>query len=401
MRRRVPVGARAILAILIALSLAFASPVSAQNRHRPKPKPKRSVSQLRGDLDRLRRRKEQLRRELRSTKRAAKYVLADIGKVDAELTDIEGKLLDTGQRLGESKSEQTQVAADLTVATRRLATTKELARRRIKRMYMQGDVNLLSVLVGSADFNEVASREFVLEKIAARDRKVFLDYVSARERVKTKKAQADELVRRVGSLLDTQKRQQESLKVARQKKGAYLKDLQARQGELQEMLQQFADDERSITAQIQAYQRRQRRPGRPGQKPEPLPPYRGGRFAYPVNGRLTSGFGMRYHPILHITRMHTGCDFGAPIGSTIRAAAAGVVIHSSYMSGYGNVVIVDHGGGLSTVYAHCSRIVVSDGQRVGRGQYIANVGSTGLSTGPHLHFEVRVNGRAVNPRAYL
>ena len=110
---------------------------------------------------------------------------------------------------------------------------------------------------------------------------------------------------------------------------------------------------------------------------------------------------MRYHPILHITRLHAGCDFGAPIGATIRAVAPGEVIHASYMRGYGNVVIVDHGGGISTVYAHCSRISVSDGQRVTRGQHIANVGSTGLSTGPHLHFEVRVNGRAVNPRGYL
>ena len=116
---------------------------------------------------------------------------------------------------------------------------------------------------------------------------------------------------------------------------------------------------------------------------------------------MTSGFGMRYHPILHITRMHTGCDFGAPIGTTIHAAAAGIVIHSSYMNGYGNVVIIDHGGGISTVYAHCSRIVVSDGQSIKRGQYIANVGSTGLSTGPHLHFEVRVNGHPVNPLRYL
>src|SRR4029077_5616064 len=121
--------------------------------------------------------------------------------------------------------------------------------------------------------------------------------------------------------------------------------------------------------------RRQRRPTRPGQKPEVLPPYRGGRFMQPVSGRMTSSFGMRFHPILHITRMHSGCDFGAPIGAPIRAAAGGVVIHSSYMSGYGNVVIIDHGGGLSTVYAHCSRIVVSDGQKVKRGQYIANVGS--------------------------
>jgi murein DD-endopeptidase MepM/ murein hydrolase activator NlpD len=388
------------IALLVALALAPGGGIAQSKRH-SKGKTKKNVGQLRGDLDRLRKKKAALRAELKTTKRAAKAVLSDIHQVDAQLTDIEGKLQDTGEQLGASKVEQKQVAVELTDATKKLADTKEQVRKRIKRMYMQGDSNFLSVLVGSSDVGEISSRQFVLEKIAAQDKKVFLAYVELQARVKAKKEQADALVHRVANLLDTQKQQQESLKGARRKKGEYLQELQAKQGELQEMLSQFEQDERSITAEIQAYQRRLRRPTKPGHKPEPLPPYHGGRFSYPVNGRLTSSFGMRYHPILHITRMHTGCDFGAPIGATIHAVGPGTVIHSSYMNGYGNVVIIDHGGGISTVYAHCSRIVVSDGQSVTRGQYIANVGSTGLSTGPHLHFEVRVNGKPVNPMRYL
>lgn len=387
-----------ILLVCAFLLLAPAGSVAQSKRHT---KPKKSVRQLRGDLASLRKKKEALRQELKTTKRAAKSVLSDIHQVDGELSDLVGKLQDTGARLDESKSRQKTVAVELDDASKKLAASKEQVRKRIKRMYMQGDSNLLSVLVGSGDVGEIASREFVMRRIAEQDRKVFENYLRLQEQVKTKKQQADSLVHEVSNLLVTQKQQQQSLKGARDQKGQYLKKLQAKQGELQEMLGQFEQDERSITAEIQAYQRRQRRPTRPGQKPEPLPPYRGGRFSYPVNGRITSGFGMRYHPILHITRMHAGCDFGAPIGTSIRAAAGGVVIHSSYMNGYGNVVIIDHGGGLSTVYAHCSRIVVSDGQSVRRGQYIANVGSTGLSTGPHLHFEVRVNGKPVDPRRYL
>ena len=110
---------------------------------------------------------------------------------------------------------------------------------------------------------------------------------------------------------------------------------------------------------------------------------------------------MRYHPILHITRMHTGLDFGAPIGTSIHAAADGVVISTSYMRGYGRVVIVDHGGGVSSVYAHTSQSYVSNGQHVARGQRIAAVGSTGLSTGPHLHFEIRIDGHPVDPLSRL
>ncbi|HWA82415.1 MAG TPA: peptidoglycan DD-metalloendopeptidase family protein [Fimbriimonadaceae bacterium] len=394
---------KAVLAVLcIALLLAPIGGV-AQSRHRSKhsTKPKKSVSQLRSDLSQLRKKKAALRRELRTTKRAATAVLSDIHVVDGQLEDIQGKLEDTSTRLDDSQTRQQRVAVELTDATRKLANDKEQVRKRIKRMYMQGDSTFLTALVGAGDVSEIASRQFVLQRIAEQDKKVFLEYQAQKERVKRKKAEADDLVHRVANLLSAQQDQQESLKDARLRKGQYLKELQDKQGELQEMLNQFEEDEQSITSEIRAYQARQRRPSRPGQKPEPLPPYRGGRFMQPVAGHLTSSFGMRYHPILHITRMHTGCDFGAPIGATIRAAAEGVVIHSSYMRGYGNVVIIDHGGGLSTVYAHCSRIVVSDGQRVRRGQYIANVGSTGLSTGPHLHFEVRVNGKPVNPMRYL
>lgn len=394
---------KGLLSLICLVLLVAPMDVVAQTRHHSKhtSKPKKNVSQLRSDLSRLRKKKAALRKELRTTKRAASAVLSDIHEVDAQLGDLQGKLEETGNQLQDSKSRQVRVTVELADATKKLADDKEQVRRRIKRMYMQGDSNLLTALVGAGDVSEIESRQFVLQRIAEQDKKVFLEYQAQKETVRRKKSEADELVHRVANLLSAQQEQQDSLKGARQRKGQYLKELQDKQGELQEMLNQFEEDERSITSEIQAYQARQRRPTRHGEKAEPLPPYRGGRFMQPVSGHLTSNFGMRYHPILHITRMHTGCDFGAPIGATIRAAANGVVIHSSYMNGYGNVVIIDHGGGLSTVYAHCSRIAVSDGQTVKRGQYIANVGSTGLSTGPHLHFEVRLNGRPVNPMRYL
>lgn len=390
---------RWLICLICAILVCIPSGGIAQSKH--KPKQHKNVGQLRSDLNKLRKKKAALRAELKTTRRAATAVLADIHVVDGQLSDLEGKLQETGDRLGESKSQQQVVAAELSDATKKLAETKEQVRTRIRRMYKQGDTNVLTAMVGTGDVGEIASRQYVMERIAGQDKKVFLNYLALREKVKAKKEQADELVHRVASLLATQQEEQQSLQGARVKKGQYLKELQAKQGELQEMLSQFEQDEHSITAEIQAYQRRQRGPTRHGDKPEPLPPYTGGRFMQPVSGHMTSSFGMRYHPILHITRMHTGCDFGAPIGATIHAAAGGVVIHSSYMNGYGNVVIIDHGGGISTVYGHCSRIVVSDGQTVRRGQYIANVGSTGLSTGPHLHFEVRVNGKPVNPMRYL
>jgi murein DD-endopeptidase MepM/ murein hydrolase activator NlpD len=117
----------------------------------------------------------------------------------------------------------------------------------------------------------------------------------------------------------------------------------------------------------------------------------------PVAGRITSGFGMRYHPILHYTRFHDGIDFGAAWGSPIVAAADGQVVSAGWTGGYGRAVQVAHAGGIVTLYGHMSSVVAYDGEAVRQGQVIGYVGSTGLSTGPHLHFQVKVNGRPVDP----
>jgi len=122
----------------------------------------------------------------------------------------------------------------------------------------------------------------------------------------------------------------------------------------------------------------------------------------PTAGWLSSAFSRsRFHPILHIARPHEGIDVSAPMGAPIVAPAAGTVTMVTVQTGYGNVLEIDHGDGIVTKYAHCSRIVVRVGQRVKRGQVIANVGNTGLSTGPHLHYEIHVNGRVVDPLTYV
>ncbi|WP_315791955.1 murein hydrolase activator EnvC family protein [Fischerella sp. JS2] len=126
-----------------------------------------------------------------------------------------------------------------------------------------------------------------------------------------------------------------------------------------------------------------------------------GMFAYPTDAPTSSPFGWRVHPILGYRRFHAGQDFAASYGSTIRAADSGTVIFAGWYGGYGKAVIIDHGNGLTTLYGHTSELYVSEGQTVKRGQAIAAVGSTGLSTGPHLHFEVRKNGTPVDPMNYL
>jgi murein DD-endopeptidase MepM/ murein hydrolase activator NlpD len=126
-----------------------------------------------------------------------------------------------------------------------------------------------------------------------------------------------------------------------------------------------------------------------------------GMLARPVPGAISSGFGLRVHPIHGYSLMHNGVDMNAGTGQPIVAAEAGTVIFAAAKGGYGNTLIVDHGGGMVTLYAHQSRFAVSSGQSVKRGQVVGYVGSTGVSTGPHLHFEVRIGGNPVNPAKYL
>ena len=126
-----------------------------------------------------------------------------------------------------------------------------------------------------------------------------------------------------------------------------------------------------------------------------------GSLMWPVSGPVLSPFGWRIHPILHVRKMHTGIDIGVGYGVAIHAADSGSVIYATWMGGYGNVIIIDHGKGISTLYAHQSSLAVGAGAHVRRGQVIGYVGSTGFSTGPHLHFEVRLNGTPVDPVGYL
>ncbi|MCB0712749.1 MAG: M23 family metallopeptidase [Ignavibacteriae bacterium] len=122
----------------------------------------------------------------------------------------------------------------------------------------------------------------------------------------------------------------------------------------------------------------------------------------PIDGAtITSGFGMRNHPILRGRRMHKGLDMAAPTGTSIYATGGGTVVFSGRKNGYGNTIIIDHGHGYTTLYAHCSKLLVEEGAKISRGDLIALVGSTGRSTGPHLHYEVRVNGQHMNPEVFL
>lgn len=372
---------------VVILLVAAAIPLAAQKKA-PK------VDSLKGNLRSVQKKKNSVRVELQKTRREVKIVKGTINELDARLSSVENQLEVTRRELDNARDRQRVVAAELKRATNRVAETKTAVQKRLRWMYMHGEQNVGAVLIESKSIADFASRAYLLQRIAEADRNLFNAHIEAQKQTEAKKKQADALVASISNLEARQENQHGEIEDVRASKKVVLDDLREKQEDLERLVRQLDQEEDSIEARIRAYYASQSRTGKP------LPKFTG-RLQRPCSGRITSGFGMRHHPILKRNRMHNGIDFGAPSGAPIYAAGDGVVITASYSKGYGNMIIIDHGGGLSTLYGHCSRLSVGTGQTVKRGQRIGSVGSTGLSTGPHLHFEVRKNGRPVNPMSYL
>ncbi len=356
-------------------------------------KQKPNLNKLKGSLKSVKDKRSTLSRKLTETRKQVRVVKGDIQSLDTKIVDLGNQLESTTNRLEKTIVVQKQVKESLDEATTRVAATKVQVQNRLRWMYVNGESSMADVLLTSKSIGEFASRGFLLQEIAHADRDLFERHTENQRLVTVRKKRVDSIVREIADLRGRQTQQKIGLTDTRTDKATVLGQLRNKQADLERLVRQLDQEEASIQARIQAYYRSL------GGK-APLPKFTG-RMGRPTAGGVNSGYGMRFHPILKRNRMHTGVDFAGGYGVSIKAAADGVVIAATYGNGYGKMVMVDHGGGVSTLYGHCSSFSVSSGQRVKRGQRIASVGATGLATGPHLHFEVRVNGKPQNPMRWL
>lgn len=370
-----------IFALVVIVALAAAAP-QGQGQ-----KPKKTKEALQSDLKGIKNKKHEVNKKLKETKHQVRKVKGDLHELDQKMNKLEDDLASTRNQLSTGKKSQVIVNQELQVATKMLEKKREEVRHRLKLIYMRGNADVVAALASSNNVGQFASRKYVFERVAKKDRQLFNEVKALKEHVADRKKSADQLVVKIADLKSRQENQQNDLEDTRATKHEALVNLKGKQRELQKIADELDAAEADVESEIAAYSRSNH---------VKLPAFKG-RFMRPVGGPITSGFGMRYHPILHRNRMHTGVDISAHNGTPIKAAADGVVIIAGWGRGYGNRVILDHGGGVSTLYGHASRLYVKNGQRVTRGQTIAAVGSTGLSTGNHLHWEVRINGKAVNP----
>jgi len=352
------------------------------------------TSNLRNNLRSVERQRETIRKQLVAKRQEAAKYSWEIRYVDQWLDRMEEASARTNRDLARQEAKQKQLVTDLAKANEELAERRKLVQARLRNMYVMGDQTVLSVYLGVEDMGDFVARQGIMERVMEADRKLFQEVIALQRKVAGMKAEQDRTVAQIRQLKARQLQERERLTEARAKKRQVLQAVNQDKAKLQREYDAMDAESRRIENQLAAIYAAQ---GGGGGTPVPFR----GRFIRPVGGRISSGFGNRRHPILGTTRLHAGMDFASPSGTPIKAAASGTVVTAGSMRGYGNTVIIDHGGGYSTLYGHCSRLMVRSGQRVNQGQVIAAVGSTGLSTGPHLHFEIRVNGRPVNPASYV
>jgi murein DD-endopeptidase MepM/ murein hydrolase activator NlpD len=343
----------------------------------------------------------QRQKELERRKQMARQKIREMRKKERSLSE---QLRDTRQRIATAQArlavlnrEYQKVAAELrqtrerVLAVRaRLSRHRSLLAERLRQLYKHPPADYVLFALSAPDVTEAAMRTYVFRRIVHHDSTM----IQATQQTKAELEREMELLRRqqakLASLRASIAEQARELRKAEAEQTDLLRRIQTERKTYEQWLKEWEEESKAIAALLRRLQMAQRR------SPRPIPAWRGP-FLRPVSGSIVSGFGYRRHPILGGVRFHYGVDIAAPFGTTIRAAADGVVVFAGWRRAYGNTVIIDHGNGLATLYAHCSELLVSEGAVVRQGQPIARVGSTGLATGPHLHFEVRRYGEPVNP----
>lgn len=401
------------LAAALSFALVLATPLSAQAT-------KSGLSDAKNKKTALEAEKKKTEQELKNLEGLKSDTTAYVKKLDSSLESIGNELSKLNDDIDAKEKQIDTTKQELSEAKETEKSQYESMKLRIKYMYEKGDSTYVDLLMEAGSLSELLSKAEYITKISSYDRQKLDEYAATKEKIAEKEKALEE---EHAELLNLQNETEA-------KRASVEKLLAAKQTELQNYETKIASAEgqiseyaKSIEAQenqiksIEAEIKRKEEEARKKAEEEKKKAAAANKAAQtyktvslgdisftwpcPASGRITSGFGGRKSPTKGASSNHQGIDISAPTGTSIVAAAAGEVVIATYSSSAGNYVMISHGGGVYTVYMHASSLLVSQGQSVKKGQTIAKVGSTGYSTGSHLHFGVRVNGSYVNPTKYV
>ncbi len=347
---------------------------------------------------------EELESQLEDLQKQAEKQQAETDRLSERIGTVSEQLRELSADVKEAETEYKAIASELEATELRIEenqelleeTERELAdkvallRTRVRNVYMHGQVSYIDVLFGAKDFSDFLTRMDLFKRVIASDYALVQTVQESKRVVEETRAALEKQRAEEERLTKDAEEKHMELLIKKHDKDKLLEmmeyDREVSQRAYDELIAASQEVERLIQASRYRYQ---------------FPGGGSGAMIWPLIGEITSEYGWRTHPIYGDARYHSGMDIGGDYGDPILAAAAGIVTYSGWISGYGYAVIIDHGGGISTLYGHNEALAVAEGQTVSQGQVIAYCGSTGNSTGPHCHFEVREGGEPVDPMGYL
>ncbi len=354
-----------------------------------------SLKDLRQHQQTIEQKRQQLQQQRRQIQQQEDPARARLDTLKSNIRVTDSQIQDNEYRLAQAEQQLQQLLADLKVYEDSYRQRRQATVARLRYLQRQQSARWWTLLLASRNLNELLDRRYQLRRLYKADQQVLADLTAAAAELNRRKDAIERQKNQIDLLTQQLLGQKAQLQAQAAAQSETVNRLAGDRRALEAAEAQLAQESEALTSLIQ--QRSAIEQARSGRRAI----LGTGQMGIPAQGSLTSYYGWRVHPILGYRRFHSGLDFGAAYGSPIWAADSGRVIFAGWYGGYGNAVVIDHGNGVATLYGHCSALYIGEGQAVQKGQPIAAVGSTGLSTGPHLHFEVRVNGQTVDPLGYL
>ncbi|MDR1580461.1 MAG: peptidoglycan DD-metalloendopeptidase family protein [Synergistaceae bacterium] len=349
-------------------------------------------------LDTMEREIKKNNAKLKDAKKKEERAINDISKLSNQLAEAEQRLNVTELKRQQITNKLTETTARIQEMELRIERAKKLLKERVVAVYKYGGAAEFSLLMSASGTQDALATSYMLTKIAEQDKVLIGTLISEKNAMDMAKAELEKQRKELERRNDEMKKQKTAIQKTTNERNRMLQQarkdkatFQAEQDELLKASKELKSKVNDLLAQ------KKRNSG----KGNTTLYYKGGKFAWPLRGKITSPYGSRVHPVFKTKTTHSGIDIDGEHGDPVRAAADGEVLFTGVLRGYGQVVIIDHGGDLTSVYAHLSGIDTAENAKVKTGDKIGKVGSTGVATGSHLHFEVRVNGNTLDPMKYL